>query len=329
MPTGDRDLGRSDGYVYRTKSEPEKLLAHVEQIRTLADSEKDALGFMPGAAYRDAIEQRRIIAMCTQIGVQPTVVGFVFFSGVFPNARIQQIVVEQQHRKAGIATALINAVASRLEKIGFLRITAAVASDLPAAHAFYERNGFIARHSRMGGKARGRTIVLRARDLDNESLFSLLETSVPICSPAVDLGLRLRSARQAPLYAIDLNVLFDVLKAKNRPRADAANRLVAAALGHQIRLVIAPEFIVELERTTKGKSVDPILALACQLSRLPAQDAGELDRLATVVHEIVFGEAGLREGKTPQARSDARHLAQAAMARASGYVTSDRRRRWR
>lgn len=41
------------------------------------------------------------------------------------------------------------------------------------------------------------------------------------------------------------------------------------------------------------------------------------------MHKIVFVEAGSRNAGSPQAISDARHLAQAALARASGYVTSD------
>lgn len=187
---------------------------------------------------------------------------------------MQQIVVAKEHRRAGIATALINEVISQLEVRGYLSISAAVASDLPVAQAFYERCRFIARRSRPGGQARNRTIVLRARDLANESLLSILE--VPTGSQTVvDLGLRLRGASQAPLYAIDLNVLFDVIKSKNRPRSAVAQRLISAALGHQIRLAVAPEFIVELERTTKGQEVDPVLALARQLPRLPAFDGPE------------------------------------------------------
>lgn len=316
---------RGSRLIYRAESEPTTLLSCTAAIRALADGEKEALGFLPEAAYRDAIESRRLIAMCTPVDGRPEVVGFVLFSGVFPNARIQQIVVAEEHRRTGIATALINEVVSHLESRGYLTISAAVASDLAAAQAFYEHNGFIARHSRRGGQARDRTIVLRARDLANESLLTVLDPAIVTSEAAVDLGLRMRSASQAPLYAIDINVLFDVLKRKHRPRSTIAGRLIAAALGHQIRLAVAPEFIVELERTTKDDAVDPVLALARQLPRLPIDDREETDRLAHLVHTIVFVDPALSEAGSPQALSDARHLAQAAMARASGYVTSDRR----
>jgi ribosomal protein S18 acetylase RimI-like enzyme/predicted nucleic acid-binding protein len=312
-------------FVYRAESTPAMLLSHVSAIRALADSEKEALGFLPEAAYREAIERRRLIAMCTHRDGQSDIVGFILFSGVFPNARVQQIVVATEHRRAHVATALINEVVAQLEARGYLSISAAVASDLPAAQAFYENCGFVPRLSRRGGHARNRTIVLRARDLANESLLSVLEPPAATSQTAVDLGLRLRGASQAPLYAIDLNVLFDVVKGKNRPRSTVAQRLIAAALGHQIRLAVAPEFVVELERTTKGEMVDPILALARQLPRLPTFDRAQTDRLADLVHTIVFIDLARPEAGSPQALSDARHLAEAALARASGYVTSDGR----
>ena len=204
-----------------------------------------------------------------------------------------------------------------------MTVAAAVASDLPAAQAFYEHNGFTARLSQQGGQARKRTIILRARDLETESFFSVLEPPQAASQTAIDLGLRQRSASQAPLYAIDLNVLFDVVKGASRPRSPVAGQLIGAALAHQIRLAVAPEFVTELERETRGEDIDPILKLARQLPRLPATDRNETDRLATLVHNIVFVATNSSSAGSVQALSDARHLAQAALARASGYVTSD------
>ena len=208
--------------------------------------------------------------MCV-IGRDVEIVGFILFSGVYPNARIQQIAVDKQHRRKGVASALLNEVVSRLERLGYLAVTAAVASNLPAAQTFYERNGFVARRHVQGGKSRGRTITLRARYLETDSFFRFSKLS-SATSALVDLGLRARSAGRAPLYAIDLNVLFDIVKAKNRPRSKLAVQLIKAALAHQIRLVVAPEFLVELERQTRGIEVDPILSLARQLPRLPHKE---------------------------------------------------------
>lgn len=314
---------RRNDFVYRAESDPATLLSHLATIRALADSEKNALGFLPEAAYRDAIDHHRLIAMCAKIEHQTQVVGFLLYSGVFPNARVQQIVVAKEHRRAGVATALINEVVSRLEERGYLTISAGVASDLPAAQAFYERNGFIARRSRSGGRARSRTIVLRARDLSNESLLSVLEPPSVTSPTAIDLGLRARSASRAPLYAIDLNVLFDLLKSENRPRAKIAERLFAAALRHRVRLAVAPEFVAELERTSQGRTLDPVLSLARELPRLPVSDSDETNLLADLIHKIVFANQALSKTVNRRALSDARHLAQAVTAHASGYITSD------
>ena len=218
--------------AYRVERDPAVLLQRIATIRSLADGDKVALGFLTDSAYRDAIEKKRLIAMCTSADGEGNVVGFVLFSGVFPNARIQQVVVAQEHRRAHIASTLVNYLVSQLEAQGYLTITAAVASDLEAAQAFYEHNGFTARLSQPGGRARKRTIILRRRDLESESFFRSLDPPAT-SQTAIDLGLRQRSASQAPLYAIDVNVLFDVVKSEHRPRSPVAERLIAAALAHR------------------------------------------------------------------------------------------------
>ena len=171
MASNPKSVRQSSGLVYRAECEPSILIQHLASIRALADGEKEALGFLPEAAYREAIEKHRLIAMMTPTQKGSEVVGFVLFSGVFPNARIQQIAVADRHRRAGIASALINEIVSRLEGLGYLTVTAAVASNLPAAQSFYERNGFVARRSPPGGQARNRTIIIRARDLETASFF--------------------------------------------------------------------------------------------------------------------------------------------------------------
>ena len=250
--------------------------------------------------------------------------GFVLFSGVFPNARIQQIAVAERHRRKGVGSALLREVISRHEAAGCLRITAAVADDLPASQAFYESNGFGAVMERPGGNARSRRIRIRARDLENEHLLSPIERPPGGESLMLDLGLRVRGAGIAPLYAIDLNVLFDAVR-EGRERALLAQRVVGAALAHRFRLATTAEFTAELERGAIPGTSDPTLALARQLPRLPGADGADESALADAIHRIVFGPDSTAEARRVQAGSDARHLAQAALARASGFLTSDGR----
>lgn len=310
---------RPSEFVYRTEADPKKLLSHTEAIGALANADKEALGFIPAGAYTDAIARGRLIASLAIKEDAEEIAGYVLFGGVFPHARIQQIAVSKEHRKSGVASALISKVVSRLELAGFLSLTAAVADDLKSAQEFYEKNGFISKKTKAGGKARNRKIILRVRDLDTDSLFSILEPK----SSEADLGLRSRSVGRAPLFVIDLNVLFDVTKAPSRPRADIAEQLMGAALGHRLRLAISPEFLTELKRTSKATGDDPILSLAKQLPRLPDPDESKIQPLAAKVHRIVFEAVDSKQAGSAQAKSDARHLALAALSRASGFITSD------
>jgi ribosomal protein S18 acetylase RimI-like enzyme len=308
-------------FVYRTETNPAALLQYLGAIRTLADGEKEALGFLPEAAYRDAIMQKRLIAMLAREDGTSHLAGFILFSGVFPNARIQAVAVGPNHRRSGVASALVSALVSYLESRGYIAVTAAVASDLAAAQAFYESRGFVARRVRDGGQARQRTIVLRSRELDTANFFTLMAPPAVSEQGTTNLGLRPRSAFEAPLYVIDLNVLFDLTK--QRARSAIANRLFGAGLAHQVRLAVAPEFIVELERTSKDTSSDITLKLAQQLPRLPAFPKVEVDPLAAAIHKAVFIDTSHPQAGSRQALSDARHLAEAALIRASGYITSD------
>lgn len=308
-------------FVYRTETAPPILLQHLPAIRALADGEKEALGFLPEAAYRDAIVQKRLRVMLARDNGTSHVAGFILFSGVFPNARIQAIAVSPEHRRSGIASALVSALVSHLEGRGYIAITAAVASDLAGAQAFYESRGFVARRVRDGGQTRQRRIVLRSRELDTANFFTLMAPPALSGQSAANLGLRPRSAFEAPLYVIDLNVLFDLTK--QRARSTIANRLFGAGLAHLVRLAVAPEFIVELERTSKDITNDITLKLARQLPKLPTFPKEDVEPLATVIHKTVFVDTNHAQAGTRQAFSDARHLAEAALIRASGYITSD------
>ncbi len=103
-----RTAPRRRRLAYHAENDAEALLQLLPVIRALADSDKEALGFLPEAAYREAVEKQRLIAMCSGTRESAKVVGFILFSGVFPNARIQQVVVSPQHRREGIGSALIN-----------------------------------------------------------------------------------------------------------------------------------------------------------------------------------------------------------------------------
>lgn len=88
-------------------------------------------------------------------------------------------------------------------------------------------------------------------------------------------------------------------------------------------MAVAPEFIIELERTSKDLGNDTPLKLARQLPKLPAFPKEDVGPLAVAIHKAVFVDTNHAQAETRQALSDARHLAEAALIRASGYITSD------
>ncbi|MGK6316309.1 GNAT family N-acetyltransferase [Neorhizobium sp. DT-125] len=295
------------------------LTSLLPEIRALADSEKDsALGFLPAKAFEDAIGRGRLIAAIVDDRGSRNFAGYLLHSGVFPNAKVQQIAVASAFRKVGVASSLLKALVSELERIGFLSIRADIASDLTNALAFYTKNGFEPVLEHAGGKARGRKIIVHSRQLDTASLFSFAAAQASL---QTDFGIRHRNPGEVPVFAFDLNVYFDLVR--QRDQSEFARRLFGEALGHTIRLAIADEFVSELRRTSNGLSTDPILQMALQLPRLPKPDASALEQVADRIYDIVFVQRNAKGVGTDQAKSDAKHLAQAAISHASAFITRD------
>lgn len=270
------------------------------------------MGFLAEGAYLDAAVRRHLYLMVHDHTPEPIVAGFILFGGVYPVARIQQIGVRTDFRRAKVGSRLLACLASDLEKKSYLSLTAKIASDLPDALSFYRRNGFEHVATRKGGTSRNREILVHSRDLETPTLFS---------APSPSLAVGVKSRLEAPIYAFDLNVLFDLVR--SRERHELAGSLFGAALDHRIRLAVAQEFIGELRRTSATRGSDPILQMALRLPQLPGVESDHLDRLAADIHELVFVRTQARGADSLQAKSDCRHLAHASLARATAFVTSD------
>ncbi|MBX3577653.1 MAG: GNAT family N-acetyltransferase [Rhizobiaceae bacterium] len=303
---------------FAIEQDSQVLTSLIPEIRALADSEKDALGFLPTKAFQDAIERGRLIAVLVDKQGARSFAGYLLHSGVFPHAKVQQVAAIPAFRKFGAASALIGALASELERIGYMSIRADVASDLPTALAFYAKNGFERMLERAGGRTRGRKIIVHLRQLETDNLFTLASTKI---RATPDLGIRHRAIGDVPVFAFDLNVYFDLVR--HRDQSDNARRLFGEALGHTIRLAVADEFVTELRRTSNTPSADPVLQMALQLPRLPKPDPSTLDHMATRIYDIVFVRPNAKGVGTDQAKSDAKHLAHAAISQASVFVTRD------
>ena len=295
----------------------QRISCHFEQIKELANSERNGLGFLPEQAFRDGIDRRKILALVDRSGERDKLAAYLLYSGVYPNAKIQQIATVKAYRRQGVGSALIRSLVTELEQLAFMTIRADVASDLNAALAFYARNGFERVRTQAGGASRRRQIILHVRDLETETLF----TRAADTEHEIDLGIRRRSAGDAPFFALDLNVYFDL--ARNRSHSESAQRLFGAALKHDIRLTVADEFVEELRRTSEDVTRDIILQLALRLPRMPQADRFEQETLKNRIYDLIFVQSGPPSAASSQSLSDAGHLAHAALARASAFVTRD------
>lgn len=295
---------------------PEQVQSFIDEVRLTADLEREALGFLPAPAYESAARTGHLLVATQRRDGKQRLVGHLLFGGAFPHARVHQLHVVREARGFGIAKGLVNSLIRITEQHGYMDVTAKVAADLPA-NAVWERLGFEIVRKQPGGSARNRTINVRVRQLNTPTLFGYPENSPVTGLPILDRGLR----GYTPVYAIDLNVLFDVVK--KRPRAEYASQVIGAALDNVVRLVVAEEFTSELRRSFKPSSPDPIYEFALQLPSIHRPSASELTALASDLASMVFPERSKAGTLSIQDNSDLVHLATAIHHSASGFITAE------
>lgn len=304
-------------FQYLVRSKYSEILQFLDVVRSHADAERNALGFIPAPAYEEAARQGKLIVLLASDTNRIEYAGHLLYGGVFPQLRVRQICVAPKYRGRGNATTLLRTLRSKGEADGYLSIVANVATDLQLANSFYEKNGFATQRLKSGGLSRNRTINVRTLQLETPSLISMMDGSTNLA----DLIRPKARSADVPLYAIDLNVFFDVIRA--RPRSEDAGALFKAALSHQIRLAASDEFVRELERRSHAQQHDPVLALAKQIPNLPTQIKSDIETLRLVVTAIVFPDSP--SALTESDQSDVLHICHAITAGAAGYITSDKR----
>jgi len=302
----------------RILDQPIDVARWVGDVQAAADRNKAALGFLPEGVYSEAAEQGKLLIATIQTASQEYA-GHLLFGGVYPNARIFQVHVEERYRLRSIGRRLVESVVRKMERDQFLSVISQVAVDLQA-NSFWEKLQFETIRIRSGGKTTGRKINIRVRELNTPRLFS--QTSIKPPVEITDLRLLSRLSNISPRYAIDLNVIYDVVK--RRPRAEEAGRLMQASFDNLVRLAVTEEFIEELQRTSIPNPTDPILELALRLPRLPRPTVSEMNRVLPELAVLVFPDRTARSRLTEQDRSDLMHLASAIHNKVAGFITSEK-----
>lgn len=300
----------------KVEDSPSKLIGLLDPITRLADQYKNEIGFWPAASIKEAILRGRLIAAVAERGSGESVVGFLVYGGVFPNSSIQAVAVANDFLRCGIAQILLNAILSKLESESYIAVRAKPASDLAAAQGFYAKNGFEKVRVEKGGSARKRQIVVREKTLDNPDLFSIHEfPQQPVHSH--------QTTGVSALWVIDINVLLDLVK-EGRKGYSSALEVFGGAFDGRVRIATTSEFAVELERSTKNFTTDPLLRMAKAIPVLKAPSRPQASKLADQIREAVFLADKPSQADSSQAKSDCLHLANCILGNASAFVTSDR-----
>ena len=291
-------------------------MSYLEQVRNLADAHRRELGFLPRSAYPEA-------AMKGNLWVAIDVVsrefrGYLLSGGRHPHLKVFQICVHPDHRSSGVARTIITELIRYATKLSYLNITARVLPKLEA-NKFWQNSGF--RIIKQAPDPRSGTMLnLYAFDLDVPSLFGNNDgapKSVNMAPVQIDPT---RPLLITPTYVIDLNVFFDAIR--DRDSGQSA-QILSFALNHDIRLVVTPEFVEELERTSQDQRNDPVLAFARNLPRLPTVEPDRLQLLITHLRNLLSSNPPGPRKWTPNDKSDHIHIASSIHHRAHGFVTRD------
>ena len=290
---------------------------YVEVVRQASDRNRISLGFLPATVFADYARRGRLWIAATKSGEY---LGHLLFDRKFQKATIVQMYCTEQSRRVGVATKLVTALKDSLTRDGYLSIKAGVAEDLESSNEFWERQGFYIQTRKAGGVTTGRTILVRVHELNTPQLFS---RSALALSGEDSLGLSSVASAAPPLYLVDLNILFDVVK--RRPQHDAAARLFRAAHSGECRLSISDEMQRELHRESANPSTDPMLCLIDSLPNVKLPSSAAVESLIEDISKIAFPEKKYPAQLSKNDLSDVKHVATAISCGLTGLITRDAR----
>lgn len=293
-----------------------KVMSYIAQVRSLADRNRDALGFLPASAYTEAaIKGSLWVALDGNTG---NFLGYLLFGGVHPQLKVFQICIHPDHRVSGTAQRLIESLKKYGEDNDYQTISAKVASELEA-NRFWQNSDFhIIRQ--IPGRTRGRTINVYILELDVPSLLHTGRSRDSSTKSSPLLWQPIRPLLETPSYVIDLNVFFDVVK--SRDDGEAAH-IISSALNNEIRIFVTSEFTKELERHSDDQNDDPVLGFARGLPTLPSPKPESLNPLIEKLKNILSQGTPKTGKRMVNDQSDLIHLASCIHHRAYGFVTRD------
>ena len=315
----------SDGQVtmsFRVLTSFDETAKYISSVRTAADKNRRALGFLPDIAYEDHALQGKLWVV--EHEKHGSFVGYLMFGTNFPRIRITQIFCLPRYRRNRIASILIKKLIEYGESNNYTSIVARVASDLKNANQFWDSAGLKAIRQVAGRGQRQRPMNIRVRFLEVPTLLDIMH---PLGSKGIittNLFPRVNHPLLSPRkYAIDINVLFDIVH--QRQRELDARSIIKLGLNSLLSVHVTQEFLAELERRhSKGKT-DPVLEFAKDLPKLPDIAPNILDPIIDQLHEIIYPESDKNSKNYSRHRSDLIHLAACIHHKMHGFITSDKK----
>ena len=294
----------------------EEVLPYVHEVRRLADDHRYEFGFLPESAYIGAAAKGNLWIVVDKVSRE--LCGYLYFGGQYPRLRVFQVCVHPDYRSSGTAQKLVSELIQYGTECGYLNVNARVSSKLEA-NKFWQRIGFYI-VKQIPGKGPDTTINLYATELDVPSLFGDMNCNLSTIVPTMLQIDPRRPVLSTPSYVIDLNVLFDAIR--DRDTGQCA-QILSAALRHEIRLSVTPEFAKELARSSGDRGPDPVLAFARELPVLSRTKPERLRRIIAEVRELLASSPPGPRRWTVNDESDHIHLASSIDHQAFGFITRD------
>lgn len=255
------------------------------------------LGHLPFAAFKAAGRKGQLV-----LGLlQGEVAGYVLFSTPRQHIiRLVHVCVDAQSRHSGLAKTMVDRVID--ENSARTMITAHCRTDY-GLNAFWQSLDMSLTGTRPGRALAGSTLDIWTRRIGQLDLFeSAFYDSVK------------------PKAVLDSNILIDLHSSAefNRPEREESQGLEADWVAGEVEFTFSPEVdgdIAKLQPKEEGDRVREALAGYVKVRREPAMRATAAELLNRMPSELVESDASLAE--------DARHLADAVLARADYFVSRD------
>ncbi len=303
----------------RILDQADEAAPYLDDVIAATDAHKRELGFLPKAVYASAIDQGTIWIAVSNGSYR----GHLFFTGVQPTLKIQQLFVSPGSRKRGVARALVEALVRYGVEAGYGSIRARVAEDLDA-NAAWARLGFEVGKAVPGGRTTGRTLLVRYRRLmprgPQTNFFALCDQSRRQLKEIKALGLPVSGSE---CYTLDVNIWLDFLLARAQ-FGEMARELIRQASLRGLRLRITEALREEARRTSARRVHDPLLMVALEWPSLEVIEDESVEALVEDLRSLVFPDRSLDRRGAANDMSDLRHLALSIVSNATGFITRDR-----